>query len=144
MIEYEHVFPPLKTCDFSPLEHQASGVSYILPLSKWLSIELWCDLSLPLWHQFPRRALLDFCVIAEGFGPWVTKQVECDASRGQESLSGAGAKKCRNKWQVVFSVVKSVAPSCVLRLHRKNSVGPKATDRCDRVHYSETLVTSAH
>ena len=30
----EHVFPPKKTCDISPLEHQASGIlEYSLPLS---------------------------------------------------------------------------------------------------------------
>ena len=34
-IKCEHVFPLLKTCDFSPLEHQASGIleNYALPLS---------------------------------------------------------------------------------------------------------------
>ena len=102
-------------------------------------IKLWCDLSLPLWHQFPRRVLLDICY------KWVwslshkaKQQVECDAGRGQESLSGAGSKECRDKWQAVFPVVKSVAPSCVLWLHRKNSVGPKKTNRRDRVHHSET------
>ena len=75
---YEHVFPLKKTCGISPLEHQASGIleKYFLlvfsppgdlSLSPWrislslsdvisLNDKLWCDLSLPLWHQFPRRA----------------------------------------------------------------------------------------
>jgi len=81
---YEHVFPLKKTCGISPLEHQASGilekyflleyslpleisfsppveVIFSLPLEEMsldvisLSDKLWCDLSLPLWHQFPRR-----------------------------------------------------------------------------------------
>ena len=30
-IKYEHVFPLLKICDFSPLEHQASRVSTLSP-----------------------------------------------------------------------------------------------------------------
>ena len=46
-------------------------------------------------------------------------------------------KECRNKWQAIFPAVKSVAPSCVLRWRRKNSVGLKETNRCDRVHHSE-------
>ena len=41
----------------------------------------------------------------------------------------------RNKWQVGFPVMKSVTPSCVLRLHRKVSVGPKKKNRCDWVHH---------
>ena len=46
-------------------------------------------------------------------------------------------KEYRNKWQSVFPVVKSVAPSSMLRLNRKNSVGLKLINRCDRVHHKE-------
>ena len=73
-IKYEHAFPLLKTCDFSPLEHQASGVSYTLP---WVFsppieiIKLWCDLSPPL-TSISKKGLLEFVV--NGFGPWVTAQ----------------------------------------------------------------------
>ena len=49
--------------------------------------------------------------------------------RGQDSLSGAGSEESQNKWQTVFPVVKSVAPSGMIRLHRKDSVGPKTTTR---------------
>ena len=47
--------------------------------------------------------------------------------RGQDSLSGAGSEETQNKWQTVFPVVKSVAPSGMLRLYRKDLVGPKTT-----------------
>ena len=102
--KYGHVFPLLKTCDFSPLEHQESRVLDDYSLSPWLfsppidMIKLWCDLSLPLWHQFPRRVLLDICY------KWVwslshgtKQQVECDAGRGKESLSGAGSKRMQEQ-----------------------------------------------
>ena len=76
----KHAFPLLKTCDISPLEHQASGVLDDTTFSPWVfslsppigRIKLWCDLSLPLWHQFPRRALLDMWY--KWVGPWVTEQ----------------------------------------------------------------------
>ena len=55
------------------------------------------------------------------------QHIESDASRGQDSLSGAGSKVKMNR-QVVFAVVKSVAPSGMLRLHREDSVGPKTTN----------------
>ena len=155
---YEHVFPLKKTCGISPLEHQASGIlekyfllNYSLPLEISLSPpedlsppkeviysfsdvislsdKLSCDLSLPLWHQFTRRV-------------WSlshsTKYLyKCDSCRGQDSLSGAGSEETQNKWQTVFPVVKSVAPSGMLRLDRKDSVGPKITNRCNRVHHRE-------
>ena len=102
--KYEHVFPLLKTCDFSPLEHKASRVLDDYSLSPWVfsppidMIKLWCDPSLPLWHQFPRRVLLDFC------HEWVwslshrtKQQVECDAGRGQGSLSGAGSRRMQKQ-----------------------------------------------
>ena len=140
-----------KTCGISPLEHQASGIlekyfllEYSLPLEIFsppeevilsfsdvisLSDKLWCDLSLPLWHQFPRRV-------------WSlshsTKHLyKCDACREQDSLSAAGSEETQNKWQIVFPIVKSVAPSGMLRLYRKDSVGPKTTNRWNRVHHRE-------
>ena len=77
-IKYEHVFPLLKTCDFSPLEHQASGVSYTLPLS--ILSPFWCDLSLsfdvislsPFDINFQEGFFWIF--VTNGFGPWVTEQ----------------------------------------------------------------------
>ena len=62
---------------------------------------------------------------------------KCDACRGQDSLSGAGSEETQNKWQTIFSVVKSVAPSGMLRLYRKESVGPKITNWWNRVHLRE-------
>ena len=44
-------------------------------------------------------------------------------------MSGAGSEETQNKWQTVFPVVKSVAPSGMLGLHREVSVGPKITNR---------------
>ena len=38
----------------SPLEESSPSRSEMWSLS--LNDKLWCDLSLPLWHQFPRRA----------------------------------------------------------------------------------------
>ena len=104
-INYEHVFPLLKTCDFSPLEHQAYGVSFFPrvfspPIDM---IKLWCDdLSLPLWHQFPRRVLLDFC--HDGFGPWVTEQ-SSNLSRMlvEDNLSEAGSKRIQKQVARCFS-----------------------------------------
>ena len=61
----------------------------------------------------------------------------CDACRGQDSLSGAGSEETQNKWQTIFSVVKSVAPSGMLRWYRKISVGPKIKNWCNRVHRRE-------
>ena len=58
-------------------------------------------------------------------------------ARGQDSLSGAGSKITQNKWQAVFPVVKSVAPSGMLRLDREDSVGPKITKRRNRGHRRE-------
>ena len=155
---------PKKTCGISPLEHQASGIlekyfllEYSLPLeisfspcgSNALSLlevisfdmislsdKLWCDLSLPLWHQFPRRVW--------SLSHSIKHLYKCDACRGQDSLSGAGSEETPNKWQTIFLVVKSVAPSSMRRLHRKNSVGPKTRDLCDLVQHREKLVTSAH
>ena len=65
------------------------------------------------------------------------QQGKCDVGRGQDSLSGAGSEETQNKWQTVFPVVKSVAPSGMLRLDRKDSVGPKITNQCNRVHRRE-------
>ena len=144
MSKYEHVFPLLKTCDFSPLEHQASGVLDDYSFFPWVfsppidMIKLWCDLSLPLWHQFPRRVLLDFC--HDGFGPWVTEQSsKLNGMLVEDKIHWVelDQKECRNKWQDVFPVVKSVTPSCMVRLYREDSVGPKASDRWDRVHRRE-------
>ena len=139
--KYEHVFPLLKTCDFSPLEHQASGVSYTLP---WVfsppieMIKLWCNLSLPLLHQFPRRVLMDF--FHYGFGPWVTEQSsKLNGMLVEDKIHWVelDQKECRNKWQDVFPVVKSVTPSCMVRLYREHSVGPKASNRWDQVQRRE-------
>ena len=110
----------LSTWVFSPL---------VISFSPSWSDKLWCDLSLPLWHQFPRRV-------------WSlrhsTKHLyKCDACRGQDSLNEAGSEETQNKWQTVFPVVKSVAPSGMLRLYRKDSVGPKTTNRWNRVHHRE-------
>ena len=141
---YEHVFPLKKTCGISPLEHQASGIledysllEYSLPPRDM--IKLWCDLSLPLWHQFPRRALLDMWY--KWVGPRVTEQSSMSNMMLVEDKNHwveLEQTEIRNKWQVGFPVMESVTPSCVLRLHRKISVGPKRTNRCDRVHQSET------
>ena len=57
--------------------------------------------------------------------------------RGQDSLSGAGSEETQNMWQTVFPVMKSLAPSGMLRLYRKDSVGPKTTNRWNRVHRRE-------
>ena len=141
-IKYEHVFPLLKTCDFSPLEHQASVVSYTLPLSILSPpiemIKLWCDLSLPLWHQFPRRALLDFCY------KWVwslshraKQHVECDAGRGQESLSGAGAKRIQEQ------VASCLSCSEIDGTELCASVAPKGFGVTEFIT-EKTLVTSTH
>ena len=140
-IKYEHVFPLLKTCDFSPLEHEASRVS---TLSPWAfsplikMIKLWCDLSLPLWHQFPRSVLLDFC--HEGLGPWVIEQswkLTVMLVEDKNHWVELEQTEIRNKWQVGFPVMESVTLSCVLRLHRKDSVGPTTTNRWDRVQRRE-------
>ena len=140
---YEHVFPLKKTCGISPLEHQASGILEDYSLLEYSPprdmIKLWCDLSLPLWHQFPRRALLDMWY--KWVGPWVTEQSSMSNMMLVEDKNHwveLEQTEIRNKWQVGFPVVESVTPSCVLRLHRKISVGPKRTNRCDRVHQSET------
>jgi len=110
-------------------------------LSPWVfspprdMIKLWCDLSLPLWHQFPRRALLDMWY--KWVGPWVTEQSSMSNMMLVEDKNHwveLEQTEIRNKWQVGFPVVESVTPSCVLWLHRKISVGPKRTNRCDRVH----------
>ena len=100
-----------------------------------LSDKLWCDLSLPLWHQFPRRALLDMWY--KWVGPRVTEQSSMSNMMLVEDKNHwveLEQTEIRNKWQVGFPMVESVTPSCVLRLHRKISVGPKRTNRCDRVH----------
>ena len=140
--KYEHVFPLLKTCDFSPLEHQASGVLDDYSLFPWVfsppidMIKLWCDLPLPLWHQFPGRVLLDFC------HKWVwslsrraKQQVECDAGRGQESLSGAGSKGIQEQVASYFScseiggteLYASVAPKRFGWTENNWSVGPSSS-----------------
>ena len=43
----------------------------------------------------------------------------------------------RNKWQTVFPAMKSVAPSSMRWLYRKDSVGPKTTNRWNRVRCRE-------
>ena len=115
----------------SPWRSLSPPEEVILSLSDVISLsdKLWCDLFLPLWHQFPRRV-------------WSLSHskkhlYKCDACRGQDSLSGAGSEETQNKWQVVFPVVKSVAPSGMLRLYQKDSVGPKTTNRWNRVHRRE-------
>ena len=162
---YEHVFPLKKTCGISPLEHQASGIlekyflleyslpwrslsppEDFLPLRRWYSLsdvislsdKLWCDLSLPLWHQFPRRAFWNLSwmgLILESQHKALDKNVMF--VRGQDSLSGAGSEESQNKWQTLFPIVKSVAPTGMLRLYRKDSVGPKLSNRWNRVHHKE-------
>ena len=149
---YEHVFPLKKTCGISPLEHQASGIlekyfllKYSLPwrslspledlsppwggdkLFLWcdlsLNDKLWCDLSLPLWHQFPRRV---FWNLSNGFGPRDTEQSnDKNVMLVEYKIHWVelDQKKHRIMWQTVFPVIKSVAPSELLRLDRKDSVG---------------------
>ena len=75
-----------------------------------------------------------------GFGPWGTKQsskAKVMLVEDKNHLVELEQTEIRNKWQVGFPVMKSVTPSCVLRLHRNNSVGLKTTNRCDRVHHRE-------
>lgn len=142
--KYEHVFPLLKTCDFSPLEHQASGVLDDYSFLPWVfsppidMIKLWCDFSLPLWHKFPRRVLLDFC--HDGFGHWVTEQSsKLNGMLVEDKIHWVelDQKECRNKWQDVFPVVKSVTLSSMVWLYREDLVGPKASYRWDEVHHRE-------
>ena len=74
-----HVFPLLKTCVFSPLEHQASRafdviislpVEVLSPLLKWLSFDV---ISLfPFDINFQEGIL--WSVSQNRFGPWVTEQ----------------------------------------------------------------------
>ena len=52
-------------------------------------------------------------------------------------MSGAGSEETQNMWQRVCPVMKSVTPSGMLRWYREFSVGPKVTNRCNRVHRSE-------
>ena len=104
-------------------------VTFSPPLVCSLSPTSFDVISLPLWQQFPRRV-------------WSlrhsTKHLyKCDACRGQDSLSGAGSEEIQNKWQTVFPVGKSVAPSGMFQLYRKNSVVPKITNRWNRVHRRE-------
>ena len=61
-------------------------------------VKLCCDLSLPLWQQFPRRVLLDICCKrVRSLRHRTKQQVECDAGREQESLSGAGSKRMQEQ-----------------------------------------------
>ena len=101
-------------------------------------IKLWCDLSLPIDINFQEGSFWIFVMMglvlesqnkaASWMGCW----------SGTRFIEWSWIKKeCRNKWQDVFPVVKSVTPSCMVRLYREDSVGPKASDRCDRVHYRE-------
>ena len=115
----------------SPPEEVILSFSDVISLSD----KLWCDLSLPLWHQFPRRALLDMWY--KWVGPRVTEQSSMSNMMLVEDKNHwveLEQTEIRNKWQVGFPVMESVTPSCVLRLHRKILVGPKRTNRCDRVH----------
>ena len=120
------------------LVEKLSPPEYSLFLPPIGRIKLWCDLSLPLWHQFPRR-VLDMWY--KWVGPRVTEQSSMSNMMLVEDKNHwveLEQIEIRNKWQVGFPVMESVTPSCVLRLHRKISVGPKRTNRCDRVHQSET------
>ena len=71
--KHRHVFPLLKTCDFSPLEHQASGAFDVitsLPLSMWLSFDV---ISLSPFDINLQEGI--FCIVSQNrFGPWVTEQ----------------------------------------------------------------------
>ena len=149
---YEHVFPLLKTCDFSPLEHQASGVLDDYSFFPWVfsppidMIKLWCDLSLPLWHQFPRRVLLDFLVVmglilesqnkaAIWVGCWSrTRFIEWSWIKKNAESSGKPYFLEWNQWHRVlcFGCTKMV------RLDRKQQTG------VTEVIIEKTLVTSAH
>ena len=115
----------------SPWRSLSPPEEVILSLSDVISLndKLWCDLSLPLWHQFPRR-VWSLSHRTKHLYKW-------DACRGQDSLSGAGSEETQKKWQTDFPVVKSVAPSGMLQLYRKDSVGPKTTNRWNRVHRRE-------
>ena len=118
----------------SPPEEVMFSLSDVISLSD----KLWCDLSLPLWHQFPRRVFWNLSwmgLILESQHKALDKNVML--VRGQDSLSEARTDETQNKWQTVFPVVKSVAPICMLRWYRKILVGPKITNRCNRVHHRE-------
>ena len=94
-------------------------------------------LSLPLWHQFPRRV---FWNLSNGFGPWDTEQSnDKNVMLVEDKIHWVelDQKKHRIMWQTVFPVMKSVAPSELLRLDRKDSVGPKITNWWNRVHRRE-------
>lgn len=100
---YEHVFPLLKTCDFSPLEHQASGVLDDYSFSPWVfsppidMIKLWCDLSPPLTSISKKGSSGFLSRRVWSLSHGTKQQVECDAGRGRESLSGAGSSRMQ-KW----------------------------------------------
>ena len=150
--KYEHVFPLLKTCEFSPLEHQAtSGVLDDYSFSPWVfsppiyMINLWCDLSLPLWHQFPRRVFWICCHMGLVLESQIKAVNQCDAGRGQDSLSGAGSKKNAgtsgkmsfllwNRW------LRVLCSGCTerIRLDQKQETG------VTEFITEKTLVTSAH
>ena len=69
-IKYEHVFPLLKTCGISPLEHQASGIledysflEYYLPLEISRPrdmIKVLCDITFSVLRNSLPLTILSF------------------------------------------------------------------------------------
>ena len=91
----------------------------------WLStlpfdvIKIWCDLSLPLWHQFPRMDLLE-CE-SNRFGPWVT---------WQSSKLNVMQVEDKNHWVELEQICRMQMKKCLLSIETGNtelnsSVAPK-------------------
>ena len=98
--------------------------------------KLLCSFSPPL-TSISKKGLLESVEWVWSLRHRTKQWWKCNACRGQDSLSGAGSEETQNMWQRVFPVMKSVAPSGMLRSYRKDSVGPKITNRCNRVHRRE-------
>ena len=123
----------------------------ISPIEMWVfspprdMIKLWCDLSLPLWHQFPRRALLDMWY--KWVGPWVTEQ---------SSMSNMMLVEDKNHRVELEQICRMQMANCLLNIEIGNtelfsSVAPKwfgLTESGNPVCLSSTqrqhFVTSAH
>ena len=108
-------------------------------LSLYLQMISFDVISLPLWHQFPRRVFLESVDLVWSLSHSTKQRQKCDACRGQDSLSGAGSEETQNyvancfscyevggtQWvasvgQKVFDWaenIKSVKPSSLQRKH---------------------------
>ena len=161
---YEHVSPLKKTCGhlsswtpsiwdpweilstwvFSPLEISLSPCGSDT-LSPFGNDKLWCDLSLPLWHQFPRRILWICChmgLVLESQHKTHDKNVmlvedkihRVELDQKKHRICGKEFFLLWNRWHrvVCFGHTKKI------RLDRKLQVGE--TEFTQRI----TLVTSAH